>query len=158
MPKKKSFVNKKTAVTYKLFARDTQDGDEGPSISFARTDRHYDKEGPLDETVYDPDDEYEEEEFVDTSAAEQREMAELGLKLDGYNYLQHLRTIGGGTSSTASNVADAAGGSRAFIATQNLAPQLKADVVAYDAYYAQPKQEVEEDEEEGEETKSELDE
>jgi len=149
MPKKKSFVDKKNAVTYRLFARDTQGGDGGPSISFARTDRNYNKSGPLDEQVFVPGEDGEEY-GANVTDAERREMLELGLAQDGYNYLQHLRTIDSGPSGVIKDAADAAGGSRAFIATQNTAPNLKTDIVGYDASFAKPRQEVIDEDEDAE--------
>jgi protein LTV1 len=120
--KKKGFIDKKRSATYTLVARDSASSSNPLSTDrvFVRTDNHHDYSVPgflnSDEEQYNRD----EESSIFADAVEdaeggacyaekgsgsglpedaRREILELGLPDDGYNYLIHLREIrneGGG--------------------------------------------------------------
>jgi protein LTV1 len=123
--KKKGFIDKKRSATFTLVARDSASSSSSNPLSsdrvFVRTDNHHDYSVPgfleYDEEQYNRD----EESSIFADAVEdaeggahaekgggsglledvRREILELGLPDDGYNYLMHLREIrneGGGSA------------------------------------------------------------
>ncbi|KAJ4763110.1 Protein LTV1 [Rhynchospora pubera] len=120
--KKKSFIDKKRSATFTLVARDSASSSDPLSSNrvFVRTDNHYDYSVPgfldSDEEQYNRDGESSIfADAVEESGARyagrsngsglpeevRKEILELGLPDDGYNYLMHLREIrnqGGGSA------------------------------------------------------------
>lgn len=126
--RKKGFIDKKRSATFTLVARDSASSSSSNPLStdrvFVRTDNHHDYSVPgfleSDEEQYNKDDEssifadavedadvgvgarYAERGSGSALSEEvRREILELGLPDDGYNYLSHLREIrneGGGSA------------------------------------------------------------
>ncbi|KAF3326077.1 protein LTV1 [Carex littledalei] len=115
--RKKGFIDKKRSATYTLVARDSASSSSNPLSTdrvFVRTDNHHEYSVPgfidSDEEQYNRDDESSifadavEDAGVGPRYAERgsgsglpedvrKEILELGLPDDGYNYLTHLRDI-----------------------------------------------------------------
>lgn len=112
---KKKFIDKKKAATFQLFFRDSTDEAEGSSEKvFIRTDEgsnhvpgfsddYVPKEGEADSSTPGPPHYFDEDFFpsrfnvkpsLPLTDEKRREIVEFGLQDDGYDYTQHLRTIG----------------------------------------------------------------
>ncbi|KAF6169522.1 hypothetical protein GIB67_014385 [Kingdonia uniflora] len=145
---KNKFINKKSSATFHLMARDSSDPsyDEGPNGDrvFIRVDNNMYTVPEFGEGDNDPDSIFadaseDEDEYGDETIKREvqpsgicstfglpdkirREILELGLPDDGYNYLSHMREI-----------KNTGGGSAYYENTKSKVEVLPHDVKAYDA-------------------------
>lgn len=99
---KKKFIDKKHSTTYSLVYRSTETSDDVPERVLVEKDNRIGLPDPGTHSESD-DESFAYPSYLAASSSKEpltlqqrKEIAELGLPDDGYNYLKHLRTFGSG--------------------------------------------------------------
>jgi len=106
MGRRKPFIDKKKAATYHLMHRPTEGipgmgGDDGER-TFVRVDKNWDpdEEDDLEDDLFADDEDIPDKQLMERDEMTRHEILELGFPDDGYDYNQHLRSIGNNGGDT----------------------------------------------------------